>query len=130
MTLLPLAWNPPVSWGTRSQVGAAIGALDDLRSQGGNQDGMWSNEDRLGGMPSGASNPLAAKFERFAAVGGSPTDEVTRLRAFRAAKEKEWGAPITSLEVSGRLPHADLFAATKAIALEEDGTGKKLFPAD
>ena len=115
-------FTPKSGWGSRSQIDAAIGQLEDLKSQGGNDDRLIRNEhlakDEVGGRYAG--NPLLAKARAFAGPGLSTNDEVERLEKFLATKETQWGRPVTNLDL-GKIKDGHLWAATKAIELERIG---------
>ncbi|MCB9642192.1 MAG: alpha/beta fold hydrolase [Myxococcales bacterium] len=110
---------PPQGWGSRSQLEATMKDLADVR---GNRDGLWDNEGKAAGKTSGflAGQPLVEKFQNFLGAGLRTKDEVGTLQSFRATKEREWGQPVTQLDL-GQLRNGELFAAQKAIALERMG---------
>jgi alpha-beta hydrolase superfamily lysophospholipase len=107
------------AWGGRAQVGAALQELHDVK---GNRDGLWNNETRPRGTPTGFvdQQPLLEKFKQFAGVGLSAADEIAQLKAFRSDAEKQWGQPVTTLDLS-RMNAGELFAAQKAMALTRMG---------
>src|SRR5688572_13336520 len=108
-------FNPPANWGSRSQLGATIQDLKDVK---GNKDGLWGNETKKAGTTGDFldRNPLATKLDKFTDVGLSAADEIKELQGFRAEREKAWGQPATNLDPA-TLKGGELFAAQKAIAL-------------
>ncbi|MEW5849108.1 MAG: alpha/beta fold hydrolase [Myxococcota bacterium] len=107
------------AWGTRSQIGATLQDLKDVR---GNRDGIWGNESKPAGTVGDVldRNPVTAKLSEFVGVGLSTQDEVRELQRFRAQQEASWGQPVTNLDLS-ELKGGELFAAQKAIALTRLG---------
>lgn len=119
MTLIRSNSGSQQAWGARSQIGATLQELKDVK---GNKDGLWGNETQRAGTTGDLLDrqPLAAKIKQFTDVGLSTRDEVAQLKAFRAERELAWGQPVTNVDL-GRLRGGELFAAQKAIALTRLG---------
>jgi hypothetical protein len=115
--------RPPATgpaWGARSQIGAAIKDLADLK---GNNDGIWDNEDQAAGTTGGflGKNPLALKAKAAASVGVTAADEIQVLKDFVAERERAWQDDVVPPHVKDQLNGGDLFAAQKAIMLARTG---------
>lgn len=107
--------------GSRSQVGALYGAMQDAL---GNRDGIFGNEDRPQGSLDSSTffdrQPLLNRMASAASTGLSKQDEAERLGRFVAAQEERWGMPTTTLE-AGEIPDVERFRVEKAIALTRFG---------
>lgn len=106
----------PSGWGDRSALGGTFQTLRDLR---GNNDGIWGNEDKLGGEPGRlfARQPLLLRGKAAAKVGLRAKDEIAALEEFRQAVELKWGQRTVAPEISARLRRPNLYAAQKALTL-------------
>lgn len=108
-------------FGTRSQVGALHGAMEDAL---GNKDGIFGNEDQPKGSLDKSSffdrQPALSRIKTASSTGLSQQDEVERLSRFVAAQEQRWGTPTTTLAAS-QIPDFERFRTEKAIALTRFG---------
>lgn len=117
-----IRFKPEPGYGTRQQLYVASGLVKDLRSQGGNQDGLIGNEKHAAGTPAGpmARPAILAQVAAFVGPGLSTADEQKLVDGYLAAKRKEWGEPITTLDLSAR-SDAKLIEVAKAATLERLG---------
>lgn len=119
--------RPPstaAAWGARSQIGAAMQELADLK---GNKDGIWGNEDKKAGATGGFldKNPLAAKVKASLSVGKSTADEIQVLKDFVYEHERLWQDDVMPPHIKEQLNGGELFAAQKALMLARTGRRPK-----
>lgn len=107
--------------GTRAQVGALYGAMQDAL---GNKDGIHGNEEKPKGSLDETSffdrQPAFNRMKSAASTGLSAQDEQERLGRFVTAQEERWGTPTSALK-AGDVPDFERFRVEKAIALTRFG---------
>jgi alpha-beta hydrolase superfamily lysophospholipase len=112
---LNFPWSTPDNWGSRSQIEGTFRELLDVQ---GNRDGLWNDESQASGKVGSFAdrNPLLLKVGAKLAGIGDTDEQVEQLQAFRATREKQWGAPTTQLPLD-QLKDGELFATQKALTL-------------
>ncbi len=113
------------AWGLRSQLGATVDLLDDLKS--GNGDGIAGNESKPAGEVGNVfqRSPIVRRAQDAVSVGVSAKDEISRLTEFVSEAEGKWGQPVMAADVKAQMNGGALFAAQKAIRLTRMGRHPK-----